>query len=74
MFKNPRNDYAGRLIEAAGLKGYQVGQAQISPIHANFFINLGGAKGDDVIKLIESAQQAVWKQFEIKLELEIEIV
>jgi UDP-N-acetylmuramate dehydrogenase len=74
MFKNPPGDYAGRLIEAAGLKGTQVGQAQISPVHANFFINLGGATAADMLKLINLARQAVKDKFNIGLELEIEVV
>ncbi len=74
MFKNPPDDYAGRLIEAAGLKGYQLNQARISPVHANFFTNLGGATAGDVIALIETARKRVAEQFGIELELEIEIV
>jgi UDP-N-acetylmuramate dehydrogenase len=74
MFKNPAGDYAGRLIEAAGLKGYRLNQAQISPIHANFFTNLGGANADDVYQLIELAREMVQTKFGIALELEIEIV
>ncbi|MEW5956316.1 MAG: UDP-N-acetylmuramate dehydrogenase [Chloroflexota bacterium] len=74
MFKNPPGDYAGRLIEAAGLKGYRYGQAQISPVHANFFQNLGGATATDVLVLIETAQAGVRRKFGIELELEIEIV
>ena len=57
MFKNPPDDYAGRLIEAAGLKGHRINQAQISPIHANFFVNLGNAAADDVFSLITLAQR-----------------
>ena len=74
MFKNPPGDYAGRLIEAAGLKGYRHGQAQISAVHANFFQNLGGATATDVLTLIEMAQQAVKSKFGVELELEIELV
>lgn len=74
MFKNPPGDYAGRLIEAAGLKGYRAGQAQISPVHANFFVNLGGARTGDVLALIDAAQQAVQSKFGVVLELEIEVV
>jgi UDP-N-acetylmuramate dehydrogenase len=74
MFKNPPGDYAGRLIEVAGLKGYRRDQAQISPIHANFFVNLGGAKADDVVHLIELARQRVYDQFGVTLELEIEMI
>jgi UDP-N-acetylmuramate dehydrogenase len=74
MFKNPPGDYAGRLIEAAGLKGYRQGQAQISPVHANFFQNLGGATAVNMLALIQAARSAVKKQFGIELELEIEVV
>ncbi len=74
MFKNPPGDYAGRLIEAAGLKGYRVGQAQISPIHANFFQNLGESTATDVLTLIEATRGAVKEKFDIELELEIEVV
>ncbi|MCK6628489.1 MAG: UDP-N-acetylmuramate dehydrogenase [Anaerolineae bacterium] len=74
MFKNPPGDYAGRLIEAAGLKGYKIGQARISPLHANFFQNLGGATATEVLSLIETAQITVESKFGVKLELEIEVV
>ncbi|MCL4297479.1 MAG: UDP-N-acetylmuramate dehydrogenase [Anaerolineae bacterium] len=74
MFKNPPGDYAGRLIEAAGLKGYRIGQAQISPLHANFFQNLGGATATEVMGLIQTAQETVEAKFGVKLELEIEVV
>lgn len=74
MFKNPPGDYAGRLIEAAGLKGYQVGQAQISPIHGNFFQNLGGAKATDMLALIGIVQEHVKRKFGVQLELEIEVI
>ena len=74
MFKNPPGDYAGRLIEAAGLKGARVGGAQISPVHANFFVNDEGAKAADVMALIRTAQKAVLERFGISLELEIELL
>ncbi|MCB0167147.1 MAG: UDP-N-acetylmuramate dehydrogenase [Anaerolineae bacterium] len=74
MFKNPPGDYAGRLIEAAGLKGQRVGQAQISTVHANFFHNLGGATSTEMIALIEMTQQVVEDKFKVSLELEIEVV
>lgn len=74
MFKNPPDDYAGRLIEAAGLKGVRVGQAQISPLHANFFINLGGAAAGEILNLIHLAQDRIEAEFGITLELEIELV
>jgi UDP-N-acetylmuramate dehydrogenase len=74
MFKNPPGDYAGRLIEAVGLKGHRAGQAQISPIHANFFQNLGGATAAEMLTLIETAQEAVKDKFGIELALEIEVI
>jgi UDP-N-acetylmuramate--alanine ligase len=72
MFKNPPGDYAGCLIDAAGLKGTQIGGAQISPVHANFFINRGDAKAADFAALIELARQTVKARFNVELELEIE--
>jgi UDP-N-acetylmuramate dehydrogenase len=74
MFKNPPGDYAGRLIEAAGLKGERQDGAQISSLHANFFINHGGARAADVLRLIRKARQAVLEQFQIELELEVELM
>ncbi|MBN2045658.1 MAG: UDP-N-acetylmuramate dehydrogenase [Anaerolineales bacterium] len=74
MFKNPPGDYAGRLIEAAGLKGTRIGDAQISEMHANFFINHGAASGADVFGLISTARQKVEEKFGVRLELEIELV
>jgi UDP-N-acetylmuramate dehydrogenase len=72
MFKNPSGDFAGRLIEAAGLKGAQVGQAQVSPQHANFFVNLGGATAVDAWELIRQVREKVKQHSGIDLELEIE--
>ena len=74
MFKNPAGDYAGRLIEAAGLKGARLGDAQISTLHANFFINHGQATAADIWSLIEMARRSVAEQFGVDLELEIELV
>jgi len=74
MFKNPPGDYAGRLIEAAGLKGLVVGDAQISSLHANFFLNLGRATATDIAALLRQARQAVVDRFGIELELEIEML
>jgi len=72
IFRNPPGDYAGRLIEAAGLKGHRIGDAQISPQHANFIVNLGQATAEDVWALVRLAQEAVAEQFGIVLEPEIE--
>jgi UDP-N-acetylmuramate dehydrogenase len=71
MFRNPPGDYAGRLIDAAGLKGKRVGKAEISERHANFFLNLGGARADDVRKLMEQVCQEVKKRFGVRLEPEV---
>jgi UDP-N-acetylmuramate dehydrogenase len=73
-FKNPPGDAAGRLIELVGLKGYRHGQAQFSPVHANFMMNLGGATAADVLALLELARTRVLAQTGIALETEIEII
>jgi UDP-N-acetylmuramate dehydrogenase len=74
MFKNPEGDYAGRLIEAAGLKGTRIGNVEISTKHANFFVNHGETKASDVVALIELVQKTVFEKFDTRLELEIEVV
>ena len=71
MFRNPPGDFAGRLIEAAGLKGKRIGQAQISERHANFIVNLGGAKADEVRRLMDLARAEVKKQFGVELTAEV---
>jgi UDP-N-acetylmuramate dehydrogenase len=73
-FKNPPGDYAGRLIEAAGLKGTRIGGAEVSPIHANFFINRENATAADYYKLIRLVQSKVLETANIKLDLEIELL
>ncbi|HCR71821.1 MAG TPA: UDP-N-acetylmuramate dehydrogenase [Anaerolineae bacterium] len=74
MFKNPQGDYAGRLIEAAGLKGTRIGNAEISTVHGNFFVNHGETKASDVLALIQLAQKTVKEKFNVDLELEVELV
>ncbi len=74
MFKNPPGDYAGRLIEAAGLKGARIGDAEISLVHANFFINHGHASADDLRRLIQRARDTVYAQSGVWLELEVELL
>lgn len=74
MFKNPPGDYAGRLIEAAGLKGSRIGGAVISPVHANFFINEEGCSAADIASLIQLARETVAERFGVQLELEIELL
>ena len=74
VFKNPPGDFAGRLIEASGLKGHRVGGAQISPIHANFIANTGGATAADVLALIREAQSRVARSSGARLHREVRIV
>ncbi|MBI5029660.1 MAG: UDP-N-acetylmuramate dehydrogenase [Chloroflexi bacterium] len=74
MFKNPPNNFAGRLIEQAGLKGTRIGNIEVSQVHANFFVNRGGAAANDVMQLIDLVRARVREKFGIELELEIEIV
>ena len=74
MFKNPPSEKAGRLLEAAGLKGKRIGNAAISEQHANFFINDGQTKAADMFELIKLAQKAVLDKFGIHLELEVELI
>jgi len=74
MFKNPTGEFAAKLIEQAGLKGTKRGNAQISEKHANFIVNLGGARAQDVLSLIELARNAVFEKFGIKLELEVKLL
>jgi UDP-N-acetylmuramate--alanine ligase len=73
-FKNPPGNSAGYLIEQVGLKGHRYGQAQFSPKHANFMMNLGGAAAADVTHLMDLARERVREQFGIELEPEIEFV
>ncbi|MGB9521410.1 MAG: UDP-N-acetylmuramate dehydrogenase, partial [Anaerolineales bacterium] len=74
IFKNPIGDYAGRLIEEAGLKGLQMGGARISREHANFIITSENACAKDVWDLINIARQTVWEKYGIWLELEIQLL
>ncbi|HJO24896.1 MAG: UDP-N-acetylmuramate dehydrogenase [Myxococcota bacterium] len=74
VFKNPRGDHAGRLIESAGLKGHRIGGAEISTLHANFIVNTGGATAADVLALIEYARRTVLARCGIELEREVRVV
>jgi UDP-N-acetylmuramate dehydrogenase len=74
IFKNPAGDHAGRLIEAAGLKGKRIGNVEVSPVHANFFVNLGEASASDYAALIRVVQQEVLAKLGVELELEIEMI
>ncbi len=74
MFKNPSGDYAGRLIESVGLKGARIGNAEISRMHANFFLNTGETQASDIKALIDLARDTVAEKTGILLELEIELI
>jgi UDP-N-acetylmuramate dehydrogenase len=73
-FKNPKNDYAGRLIQEVGLKGKRIGNMSFSEVHANFLVNLGGGTYEEAIELINLAKQKVKEQFNINLQEEIIII
>ena len=74
VFRNPPGDYAGRLIEQAGLSGERLGGAEISRRHANFIVNQGGATADDVLGLIKRVRESVLKMSGIELETEVRIL
>ena len=74
VFRNPPGDHAARLIEAAGLKGYRIGGAEVSPKHANFIINTGDATATDIEELIEHVRQTVIEQHGVELRHEVRIV
>jgi UDP-N-acetylmuramate dehydrogenase len=74
VFKNPTGDSAGRLVQAAGLKGTREGAAVISEMHGNFIVNEGGASAAEVARLIERARAEVRRRFNVDLELEVELV
>ena len=72
-FRNPPGDHAGRLLEAAGLKGHRIGGAMWSDVHANFVTNLGGATAADCLALIRLARRRVRERFGVELELEVRL-
>ncbi len=74
IFRNPLPNYAGELIEKAGLKGYQIGGAQISNMHGNFIINKDKATANDVLNLIEYVQIIIKEKYKIDLHTEVEII
>ncbi len=73
-FKNPPGDYAGRLIEAVGLKGKRIGDMEFSTVHANFLVNHGAGRFEDAIVLIDEAKKKVKEQFGIELQCEVVIL
>ncbi len=74
FFKNPAGDHAGRLIEAAGLKGLARGDAMVSPRHANFIVNTGRATADDIAALVAEVQERVYRDSGIRLEPEVHLL
>lgn len=74
VFKNPGNYQAWQLIDKAGLRGFKIGNAQISDMHTNFIVNLGGATSADIKALIEEAKKQVNDKFAVKLEEEVKVV
>ncbi len=74
VFKNPHGDSAGRLVQAAGLKGLREGKAVVSTLHGNFIVNEGGAKAKDVAGLIAKVKAEVKRRFNVELETEVEFV
>jgi len=73
-FKRPEGYFAGKLIEDSGLKGYRIGGAEVSPKHAGFIVNVGGATADDVLRLIEHIKETVLRNYGVTLECEIKYV
>jgi len=75
VFKNPKHELtAGRLLEACGLRGFQIGGAQISPKHANFIENAGGASSEDALALIVEARRRALESFGVRLEAEVQLL
>ena len=73
-FKRPPGDFPGRVIEAAGLKGTRVGNIEVSPVHANYFVNLGGGTAEEALQLIELVHQKVKEKLGIELEPEVRVI
>ena len=73
-FKRPENDFPGRVIEAAGLKGTRVGQLEVSPVHANYLVNHGGGTAKDALKLIELVREKVRERLGVELEAEVRVI
>jgi UDP-N-acetylmuramate dehydrogenase len=73
-FKRPPGDFPGRVIEAAGLKGTRVGQVEVSPVHANYFVNLGGATAQEALELVALVREKVRERLGIELEPEVRVL
>ena len=73
-FKRPEGDFPGRVIEAAGLKGTRIGQLEVSPVHANYLVNLGGGTAEDALALIELVKRTVSDKLDVELEAEVRVI
>jgi UDP-N-acetylmuramate dehydrogenase len=73
-FKRPPGDFPGRVIEAAGLKGTRVGQVEVSPVHANYFVNLGGATSQEALELMVLVREKVREKLGVELEPEVRVL
>lgn len=73
-FKRPPGYYAGKLIDEAGLRGLTVGHAQVSEVHCGFIINRGEATASEILELIAQVQERVWDRFQVRLELEVQVI
>ncbi|MGQ9748348.1 UDP-N-acetylmuramate dehydrogenase [Desulfosoma sp.] len=74
VFKNPGLQSAGALIDQAGFKGFRIGDAEVSQVHANWIVNRGRATRTDVLRVIEAVRQGVWERFGVHLELEVQVL
>ncbi|MFB5194083.1 UDP-N-acetylenolpyruvoylglucosamine reductase [Bacillus sp. AFS073361] len=74
IFRNPLPNYAGKLIETAGLKGFSIGGAKISEMHGNFIVNAGGATAEDVLALIQHVKDTIFSLYKVTMETEVEII
>src|ERR671929_64936 len=73
-FKRPQDDFPGRVIEAAGLKGTRIGRIEVSRVHANYFVNLGDGTAQEALELIELVRQRVIEKLGIELETEVKVI
>jgi UDP-N-acetylmuramate dehydrogenase len=73
-FKRPAGDFPGRVIEAAGLKGTRIGDIQVSPVHANYLVNLGGGTAEDALSLIQHVRETVREKLGVELEAEVRVI
>lgn len=74
IFRNPLPNYAGQLVEEAGLKGHQIGGAKISEMHGNFIVNAGDATAQDVLDLIDFVKVSIFEKYGVRMETEVEII